>query len=118
MRFVQRGGAATGPSTGGGDSVPPLGLDLAQSTSCPWGMAVSVAMCRLPLAGAPVGVFAGYEDGSVALWGASSPALLLLRSRLHTDPVMSLAVAGASVGCSDASSGPGSVLGKKGDAGL
>lgn len=35
---------------------------------------------------------AGYEDGTVAVWDAGQPDSPIMSSRMHTEPVMALAI--------------------------
>lgn len=53
------------------------------------GMCMTINLFRKDAA---VHAACGYEDGTLAVWGASAPASPLFAARLHQEPIMAVAV--------------------------
>lgn len=68
-----------------------LWKELQQSVSTQWGMCMALQLFREP-GSQMIYAAVGYEDGTVAVWDASCPESPMMSCRLHSEPVMALAV--------------------------
>jgi hypothetical protein len=65
--------------------------ELKQPEGTKHGMCMAVALFRPPGQDA-LHAAVGYEDGTLALWDTASPKHALMSTRLHSEPIMALAI--------------------------
>lgn len=65
--------------------------ELKQPEGAKHGMCMTVALFRPP-GQDPLHAAVGYEDGTLALWDTASPEHALMSTRLHSEPLMALAI--------------------------
>ena len=65
--------------------------ELQQPVAAKNGMCMAVAMFRQPGSDA-LYVAVGYEDGTLTIWDAECPQHAIMSARLHSEPVMTVAI--------------------------